>query len=285
MAECRPSDRPVLTAMTAWYNENDPATAEWLRRLVRAGQLPEGEVDDRDFREVCADDVRGDGQRHFFAGVGGWAISAQTAGWPDDIPLWTSSLPCQPWSQAGRVRGEDDPRDLWPPFLRLIEECEPPVLVGEQVAGRLGARWCARLRDDLETRGYAVGVVGAPATVVEAPHRRERYWWLAHSGSLGLSAHPDLRKGNHASPGGPVSVRPDSQAHAQREIRPWREARVLECPDGGRRRIPVEPAFRPLAHGFPDEVVRLRAYGNAIVPALGRSFLEAALEVVKERLR
>src|SRR5215475_8879782 len=58
--------------MTAYYNENDPFAAQWLRNLVAAGHIAKGEVDDRSILEVQADDLRGFVQCHFFAGIGVW---------------------------------------------------------------------------------------------------------------------------------------------------------------------------------------------------------------------
>ena len=64
----------------------------------------------------------------------------------------------------------------------------------------------------------------------------------------------------------------------------WMEdAIIVECADGKTRRIPAEPRLRPLAHGVSARVVRLRGYGNAIVPQVGGVFLRAVLEIVRER--
>lgn len=168
--------------MTAYYNEFDPYAAQWLRNLIAAGHIAPGVVDERSIEEVSADDLKGFTQAHFFAGIGGWSLSARLAGWPDDRPLWTGSCPCQPFSAAGQRKGESDERHLWPVFFKLIKECRPSAVAGEQVASKLGYEWLTGVRSDLESEGYAVGAVDLCAASVGAPHIRQRMWWMAYPG-------------------------------------------------------------------------------------------------------
>ena len=170
--------------MAAYYNEFDPYAAEWLRELIRAGLIPPGDVDTRSIRDVSADDVRGYHAAHFFAGVAGWPYALRLAGWPDDRPIWSGSAPCQPFSAAGKRQGEADERHLWPEFFRLIAECRPVAVFGEQVAGRDGLRWLDGVWDDCERIGYAFGAANIPAGGVGAPHRRERLFWVADAGQV-----------------------------------------------------------------------------------------------------
>jgi DNA (cytosine-5)-methyltransferase 1 len=84
-----------------YYNEFDPYAAQWLRNLIEAGHIPQGEVDSRSIKDVKASDLSGFVQCHFFAGLGGWSRALRLAGWPKDRPVWTGSCPCQPFSAAG----------------------------------------------------------------------------------------------------------------------------------------------------------------------------------------
>ena len=167
--------------MTAYYNENDPYAAEWLRNLIRAGHIALGEVDERSIEEVEPDDIRGFDQCHFFAGIGGWSYALRLAGVDDDERIWTGSCPCQSLSSAGKRQGHADRRHLWPVFFRLIVECRPATVLGEQVASDLGREWFAAVRIDLEEVGYACGAADLPSAGVGAPHIRQRLCWVADS--------------------------------------------------------------------------------------------------------
>ncbi|MGO1073383.1 DNA cytosine methyltransferase [Lysobacter sp. CA199] len=164
--------------LPAYYNEIDPYLCDWLRSLITAGLIPAGDVDDRDIRFVSADDLRGYGQCHFFAGVGGFAYACRLAGWPDDEEIWTGGFPCQPFSVAGRQRAQADDRHLWPELHRLIACARPAAFLGENVTG-LVALALDGVLSDLEGEGYASRAVVVPACAVNAPHRRDRVWIAA----------------------------------------------------------------------------------------------------------
>ncbi len=160
-----------------YYNEFDPNAAAWLRNLIAARLIPDGDVDERSIADIHHDDLKGYVSAHFFAGIGGWPASLRLAGWPDDRPVWTGSCPCQPFSQAGKQRRFDDPRHLWPEFKRLIDERRPTVLFGEQVAG--ASQWLRLVRGDLEALEYAVGAMPIEAASAGADHLRDRFWFVA----------------------------------------------------------------------------------------------------------
>lgn len=183
-----------------YYNEFDPAAAQWLRNLITAGLIPAGDVDERSIEDVKPADLAGYTQCHFFAGIGGWPEALRLAGVPDAEPLWTGSCPCQPYSAAGKGGGSDDPRNLWWAFRWLIDQCRPAAVLGEQVASKAGRGWLAGVRADLEALGYAVGAADLCAAgagpeaegwvvrdgtgewepvVLGAPHIRQRVFWVA----------------------------------------------------------------------------------------------------------
>jgi DNA (cytosine-5)-methyltransferase 1 len=164
----------------AYYNEFDPFAAAWLRELIKRGLIADGEVDERDMRDVCASDLRGFTQHHFFAGIGGWSSALRLAGWPDDRPVLTGSPPCQPFSTAGKQLGVKDERHLAPHFLELVSALRPPVVFGEQVAAAVNKdNWLDDLLDALEAEGYATGAAVLPACSIGAPHIRQRLWFTA----------------------------------------------------------------------------------------------------------
>jgi DNA (cytosine-5)-methyltransferase 1 len=163
----------------AYYNDNDPFIAQWLRNLIARRLIAAGDVDERNICDVQINDVKEYTQCHFFAGIGGWSLALRLAGWHDDRPVWTGSCPCQPLSSAGQRQGHADERHLWPAFYRLIAECRPATIFGEQVASALGREWLAGVRADLEDLGYAVGAADLCAAGVGAPHIRQRLFWVA----------------------------------------------------------------------------------------------------------
>ena len=169
-----------------YYNEFDPYAAEWLENLIAFGCIAPGDVDRRSIVDVRPNDLKGYTQCHFFAGIGGWSQALKLVGWPDERPVWTGSCPCQPFSAAGQRKGTADERHLWPEFARLIAECGPPVVFGEQVASKAGREWLAGVRADLEALGYAVGAADLCAAGAGAPHIRQRLYWLADARRPGV---------------------------------------------------------------------------------------------------
>ncbi len=88
-------------ALKVYYNEIDPFAAEWLRELIKAGHITEGDVDERDIRDVIPADLARYDRCHFFSGIGIWEYALLQARWPADRRIWTGSCPCQPFSAAG----------------------------------------------------------------------------------------------------------------------------------------------------------------------------------------
>lgn len=104
------------------------------------------------------------------------------------IDIISGGFPCQPYSTAGKRLGKDDERHLWPEMLRAIQEIKPRWVVGENVRGLLN--WNEGLvfhevQIDLENAGYEVQPFLLPAASVNAPHRRDRVWFVAYSRDCG----------------------------------------------------------------------------------------------------
>jgi DNA (cytosine-5)-methyltransferase 1 len=98
------------------------------------------------------------------------------------IDILTGGFPCQPYSSAGKRKGKEDERHLWPEMLRTIREVAPRYVVGENVLGLTnwdGGIVFDEVHTDLELAGYEVAAVVIPAAAVNAPHGRDRVWFVA----------------------------------------------------------------------------------------------------------
>lgn len=164
--------------MRVYYNEFDKKKCAALSQLMKDGHITKGDIDDRSITEVQPGELKGYTRAHFFAGIGLWDYSLNLAGWPEGRTVWTGSCPCQPFSTAGRQKGKADDRHLWPEWFRLIKECRPPTIFGEQVASAITKGWLDDVYQGLEAEDYAIGSVVLPASAVGAPHRRERLWFV-----------------------------------------------------------------------------------------------------------
>lgn len=160
-----------------------------------------------------------------FSGIGGFDLAAQWMGWTNvfhceinefgrkvlnyywpesisyedikktdftphrgHIDILTGGFPCQPYSVAGKRKGKEDERHLWPEMLRAIREIKPRYIVGENVGGIVswnGGMVFEEVQTDLEVEGYEVWAFILPACAKNAPHRRDRVWFIAYSNSCG----------------------------------------------------------------------------------------------------
>jgi DNA (cytosine-5)-methyltransferase 1 len=275
-----------------------------------------------------------------FSGIGGFTVAAQAAGfetigfseiepyackilkkhWPGihnfgsvrTIPtvqcdLITGGFPCQPHSLAGKRKGSGDHRHLWTPMCDVIGRCRPAWVLGENVAGILGVE-LDKVLSDLESLGYRVQPLVIPACAVDAPHRRDRVWIVAHAAHVGLARLG--RKGQER-----IAERGEAMADASEPGLEERhdEKRLRQCaateqsgeavsdtsgtePERrrngiGRRcmgtgendgtgtqrtmRWPTEPELGRVAHGIPNRSHRLKGLGNSIVPQCAQVILEA----------
>jgi DNA (cytosine-5)-methyltransferase 1 len=243
----------------AYYNEIDPYCVEWLKNLIAADLIAPGDVDSRPIQDVRPEDLVGYTQCHFFAGIGGWSYAARLAGWPDDRSLWTGSCPCQPFSVAGKGKGTSDPRHLWPHFYNLVSASRPPVVMGEQVAGKAGYEWFDGVASDLEREAYYARAVDIPSCSVNAPSVRQRLYWVADASPQRLEGYKPKR----------ISVCEFSgRAPAQ-------------CCDRGIFAVfhnrPVAASV-PSFDGLSRPVGYIRAFGNAITPPLAAEVIRAYME-------
>lgn len=253
--------------MRAYYNENDEYAAQWLRNLIAAGHITAGEVDTRSIVDVRPVDLRGFTRCHFFAGIGVWDYALGLAGWPADRPVWTGSCPCQPWSKAGLGRGADDERHLWPEWARLIRECGPDTILGEQVPVAVARGWLDLVISDLEGQGYAVGALDFEAAALGEPTARSRLYFAAQH--LGARVAGQLER-RAPGPSRPRRWRGEEDLRA-----------VVDAPFVAGDRWPA-PLVRRVDHGFAGTVGGMSAYGNALNAEAAAAFISAVLDITPD---
>ena len=238
-----------------------------------------------------------------FSGIGGFSLGLERAGfetvafcevepfcqkvlkkhWPD-VPIYKDirklsserlqrdgitsidvicgGYPCQPFSAAGKQRGEEDDRHLWPEMQRLIQEIRPNWVIAENVANhvRLGLD---SVLSDLEALGYTWGAYTIPACAIDAPHKRERLWIVAHNSS-------DRGQGSMSR-----SLSRESEFSWFENVRGVED--FFSRPD-----IP-KPLIGRDDDGFSNRVDRLRGLGNAVVPGIveqiGRGITQQSHEI------
>lgn len=253
-----------------YYNEFNPKTAHILRQLIADGLIPKGDVDERSIADVKPGDLRGYTQCHFFAGIGGWSLALQLASWPETRQVWTGSCPCQPFSPVGTKSGLSDERHVWPEFYRLIKECRPDVVFGEQVSDAIEFGWLDGVCADLESEDYSCGSQVLGAHSVGAPQQRQRLYWVADSNRAIVPG--ETRELWYD--GLPDVLPPAANC--------WQgsDAGAITCGDGKRRRL--EPGLRGLVDGFPGYLAFFHGFGNAICPQTGAAFIIASANTARE---
>ena len=147
------------------------------------------------------------------------------------IDILTGGFPCQPYSSAGKRLGKEDERHLWPEMLRAIREIHPTWVVGENVRGLTnwnGGLVFDEVQADLEAEGYEVTPFLLPACAVNAPHRRDRIWFVAHSSSLGFCKHSSKKKLFFKAFGTQFGMDKQNVEHSDRIGQEWRNNKTNE---------------------------------------------------------
>lgn len=261
-----------------------------------------------------------------FSGIGGLDLAAEWAGmqtiafcerdkfcqkvlakhWPDvpcfddvttlkgsdthaPVDLIAGGYPCQPFSVAGRRKGKDDARYLWPEFSRLIDELRPSWVVGENVAGHI-TNGLDAVCDDLESKNYAVQTYVFPASAVGAHHKRDRCFVVANAKCTTSIKRPEStvqRRWSDKAEQAWVGGSSNDATHANSErcekfnlaaksevegLNPWRT-------DSGGRMWAAEPNVGRVAHGIPGRMDRLKSLGNAVVPQQAYPIFKAIMDI------
>jgi len=288
-----------------------------------------------------------------FEGIGGFSLAARWAGWQTvawcewndfgqkvlsyhfpnaekhgditksdftkykgKVDIITGGFPCQPYSVAGKQLGTDDERHLWPEMLRAIREVQSRWVVGENVSGIVnwnGGVVFEQVHIDLENEGYEVQALVLPACAVNAPHRRDRVWFIAHKNTVrnGRTSNkreekPGIRGFRAVSAGDNERIcanddedwntaNPDNQGLQRGEniggfdhIRTREKQQPTRLFQSGWKNFPNQPPICGRNDGLPTELdgitipkwrtETVKSYGNAIVPQVAFQIFKAINE-------
>ena len=208
--------------------------------------------------------------------------------------LITGGYPCQPFSQAGKRRGTEDDRHLWPEMFRIIRSSRPVWVLCENVAGHI-TMGLDEVISDLEGEEYSVQSFVIPALSVDAKHRRDRVWIVADTDNARFKERrrSESVRSEHHSLECSCEDLADSLCYSQRSAH-WRESRTSQrewedpnisegnqvwsnTSDCGGFWLP-EPDVGRVAHGIPNRVDRLKGLGNAIVPQVAYQIIRTMIE-------
>ena len=213
------------------------------------------------------------------------------------FPADSLGFPCQPFSHAGKRKGTEDDRHLWPEMLRIIKEIQPHFIVGENVCGFI--TWndglvFEQVFSDLENEGYEVTAFVLPACAINAPHRRDRVWIVANAksnrwsrrnlkrseiGKRSISNLPEKRS----------SIRSEYQGCCRERISPdfdefngnhsgFRTSKISQLKEAGifeTERWKTQSPICGINDGISNRLDRIKALGNAIVPQVAYQIFKA----------
>ena len=223
------------------------------------------------------------------------------------IDILSGGFPCQPFSNAGLRKGTEDDRHLWPQMLRIIREVSPRYVVGENVRGLLnwsGGVQFEQVCADLENEGYEVTPYLLPAAGKNAPHRRDRIWFVAYRNEP--STGTDVRRMSGSS----GEIRGKKESFVPRPLcsdgdAPDTNIELSECGNDNRKdgrskqtertksfskprsweEFPTQPPLCGGDDGLPRKLdgitfpkwrkESIKAYGNAIVPQVAHEIFKA----------
>lgn len=197
----------------------------------------------------------------------------------ETLAILTGGFPCQPFSHAGRRKGTADDRYQWPNMFEVIKNVKPDWVVAENVRGLVtwnNGMVLEQVCADLESEGYEVQPFIIPAVAVNAPHRRDRVWIIAHTEDKRNRAgfreiqgeDGELPKRNNNS----KPCYPDWH-------KDWREVAITTCNAGMDDGLPRE--VDGISYSFAKwRNESIKAYGNAIVPQVAMEIFRAIRETI-----
>jgi DNA (cytosine-5)-methyltransferase 1 len=242
-----------------------------------------------------------------FSGIGGFAYAAKEVGletigfseidpfcckvlkkhWPDvpnygdikslnfhgHVDVITGGFPCQPFSIAGKKKGKDDNRYLWPEFLRIIKQSNPTWIIAENVTGIVGME-LDNIIDDLEAENYETQAFIIPACASNAPHRRDRVWIVANRISERCDNSGDNRQTRYLQGNKEWNLAQIQQEWEQFKPITWATNKAEDW-------LQFNARISRSNDGLPKGLDRIKSLGNSIVPQIAFVILSTIFNICR----
>lgn len=220
------------------------------------------------------------------------------------VDVITGGFPCQPFSVAGKQKGQDDDRHLWPAMFDLVKKYRPSWIIGENVSGLITLGLDDVLAD-LESEGYSTRTFVVPACAVGAPHRRDRLWIVGYAEHHGQPSTKKRRIFTQTNDDNPQREEKTCQFEGSTCVRGRvaSDTNNFGCEGGEFQTLQGQPTFSrestrrieewrkgwPIStpricgvdDGIPDRTHRIKSLGNAVIPQIpemiGNAILQAEL--------
>ena len=183
------------------------------------------------------------------------------------VDIITGGYPCQPFSVAGKQKGVEDKRHLWPEYFRLIKKCRPTWVIGENVSGHIKLGLDSVI-EDLESEGYATRTFSISASSIGANHKRERIWIVANAygvndaiGRVDRTIQETGGSGSIDERGSGTNANGFSQSSKNETLDSKKQFT-------NQNYWKTEPNVGRVVNGLPNRVDRLKALGNSLVPQI-----------------
>lgn len=243
-----------------------------------------------------------------FSGIGGFSLAAQKAGFEivgfseidkfcskvleknfpgiinfgdikklnfeEHVHVITGGFPCQPYSIAGKRKGKEDERHLWPEFYRIIRQSKPCWIVAENVTGIINME-LDNILSDLENEGYETGAFIIPACGANAPHRRDRIWIIANRFSERCDYCKNNRERRHLQGDKKWNIAQIQQEWEKFKPEPWKTHTAKDW-------FHFNAEFSGNNDGISAEMDRIKSLGNAIVPQIAFALL-SCIKIIEEK--
>jgi DNA (cytosine-5)-methyltransferase 1 len=231
----------------------------------------------------------------------------------EPVDILTGGFPCQPYSVAGKQKGTNDDRYLWPEMFRVIKEVKPTFIIAENVRGLINIQdgmVFETVCSDLESEGFEIQTFIIPAAGVGAPHKRERVWIVGYSkynGSLTSKIKKrDDKINDRAEEGENTTLEPERTSRSGNNVTMENSGCELyerssirgKDEDETRKEITnqhqrssstswrsweFEPDVGRVANGVPGRAHRLRGLGNAIIPKIAEEIGRSIWKITKNQ--